>query len=150
MAEEAIVKVEEKKELTPSQKIAALLLGRGVRETECSQVIGINISTLWRWKQLRAFQKAVEKSNERRMKVLEAAREEIDEALIEAAKDVKGGSQDRRLYYQLIGKLVERHKDEINVNTPGDLPFDIDNMTDEELEAKRQELLRHFCKNPND
>ena len=101
-------KEHEQEELTPAQQAAALLLGRGVGETACSKEMGIHISTLWRWKQLQKFQEAVKRSTDERLNILKAARKEVDEALIAVAqKQDPRASPDRRLYYQLIGALVE-------------------------------------------
>ena len=112
MANKAIVEIEEKKqeeeELTPAQQAAALLLGRGVRETDCSEQMGIHISTLWRWKQLRRFQEVVRKSTDERLDILKAGRKEVDEALLAVAKrEDPRASPDRRLYYQITGVLTD-------------------------------------------
>jgi len=128
--------------LTPKQQQCALMLGRGVGEVECAKEVGVNITTVWRWKKLEAFQKAVEKTTEECLDILKEARDDIDRVLVEAAQRPKG-SQDRRLYYQLIGKLVERRKDEVGfepliIQRP--MP-DLSQMTDEELVAYEKKLL---------
>jgi len=133
--------------LTPKQQQCALMLGRGVGEVECAKEVGVNITTVWRWKKLEAFQKAVEKTTEECLDILKEARDDIDRVLVEAAQRPKG-SQDRRLYYQLIGKLVERRKDEVGfepliIQRP--MP-DLSQMTDEELVAYEKKLLEEQSK----
>jgi len=100
--------VQEEEELTPAQQAAALLLGRGVGETACSKGMGIHISTLWRWKQLRKFQEAVKKSTDERLDILKAGRKQVDEALLAVAqKQDPRASPDRKLFYQLVGALAD-------------------------------------------
>ncbi len=129
-------------ELTPKQQQCALMLGRGVGEVECAKTVGVNISTLWRWKQLKVFQKAVEQTTEECLDILKKARDDIDRVLVEAAQRPRG-SQDRRLYYQLIGKLVERRKDEVEFEPLiiQRAMLDLENMSDEELVAYEKKLL---------
>ncbi len=130
------------RELTPAQQAAALMLGRGVGEVECAKEIGVNISTVWRWKQGEMFQEEVKKAIEERLGTLKGAREAIDQALVEAAQKPTG-SQDRRLYYQIIGELVERRKNEVDFEPliiQRAMP-DVENMSDEELVAYEKKLL---------
>jgi len=134
-------------ELSPKQRQCALMLGRGAGEVECAKKLGVHITTVWRWKQLEAFQKAVEKTTEECLDILREARDDIDKVLVEAAQRPRG-SQDRRLYYQLIGKLVERRKDEIGfepliIERP--MP-NFSKMTDEELYKHEMELLAEISR----
>ncbi len=133
--------------LTPKQRQCALMLGRGMGEVECAKKVGVHITTVWRWKQLEIFQEEVKKSAEERQGILKEAREKIDTILVEAAQKLKG-SQDRRLYYQLIGELVERRKDEIGFEPliiQRAMP-DLSQMTDEELVAHEKKLLEEQSK----
>jgi hypothetical protein len=94
-----------------------------------AEKIKVNEKTLWRWNKLPGFKEYVDNLTDEYVGHEEA---DVWRALLESAKDKEEGSADRKLFYQLIGKLVEKKEFKGSVEIRREINRAMEILKDEE------------------
>ena len=122
--------------LSKRERRAAKLLGRGQKLVNVAKKCGVISETVCEWEQKPKFQQLMEEEKKKQESILDAAANDIDRKTVESAKITgREGAPDRRLYYQLLGKLVDRQKVEMD-------PLVIVRAEKETKEKAKKELER--------
>ena len=118
--------------------------GRGSKQ-KAAEECEVTPQTISNWQKDPAFRELIAKESQRKLTKLEKEQDEVDEALVKSAKlEGREGTGDRKLFYQLIGKLVDRLKLEGEIDHTY---VDFEKLSDEDLESARKKILERITAN---
>lgn len=117
-------------------EIAIDLILQGLTDLKVGEKMGIDQSTVWRWRQKDDFQAALQAERKRRRDARNYKLEHASEVAIDSLVDVSQNSKDDKARVQASKELLDR----VEGTEPRLVNKQISDLTDEQIEARREAI----------